>query len=362
MKLKQINLKGFKSIRELALDLRSLNVMIGANGAGKTNFISVFKLLNEMVAGNFQNAVTHGGGAGTFLHFGEKTTDEIEVELRFGPNGYHCVWAPTVDGSLFFSKEACLFWGDYKSSVHREFLGSGHKESKLPGAAKRMPRKVPGYVMAALESWRLYHFHDTSDSAKVKKAGEINDNLYLRSDAGNLAAFLYRLKEGGAGSYYEAIRDAVRQVAPFFDDFVLRPDPVAKDSIRLEWREKGSDFPFRAVHLSDGTLRFICLAAVLLQPTSPSTVLIDEPELGLHPYAITVLASLLKSASTKTQVIVSTQSVPLVNQLQPEDVLVVDRVQGQSTFRHLGNEEMKDWLDDYGLGDLWEKNLLGGRP
>ncbi len=362
MKLKQINLKGFKSIRELALDLRSLNVMIGANGAGKTNFISVFKLLNEMVAGNFQNAITQGGGAGTFLHFGEKTTSKIEVDLKFGANGYYCAWAPTADGSLFFSKEECLFWGDYTPSVHRELLGSGHKESKLKDIPRRIPRKVPNYVKEALESWRLYHFHDTSDSAKVKKTGEINDNLYLRSDAGNLAAFLYRLKEGGAGSYYETIRDAIRQVAPFFDDFVLRPDPVAKDNIRLEWREKGSDFPFRAAHLSDGTLRFICLAALLLQPTSPSTVLIDEPELGLHPYAITVLASLLKSASTKTQVIVSTQSVPLVNQLQPEDVLVVDRVQGQSTFRHLGSEEMKDWLGDYGLGDLWEKNLLGGRP
>ncbi len=359
MKLKRIILKGFKSIRELDLELRSLDVMIGANGAGKSNFIGVFKLLNEMVAGNFQNAVTHGGGAGTFLHFGEKATDRIEVELRFGANGYNTIWAPTADGSLFFRREECLFWGDFKTSVHHEVLGSGHKESKLLDTAKRMPKQVPWYVMRALESWRLYHFHDTSDSASVKKIGAVNDNLYLRADAGNLAAFLYLLSEGGSRSYYEAIRDTIRQVAPFFNDFVLRPDPTAKDSIRLEWREEGSDFPFRATHLSDGTLRFICLATLLLQPTPPSTVLIDEPELGSHPYAITVLASLLKSASTKTQAIVSTQSVPLVNQLQPEDVLVVDRAQGQSTFKHLSKEEMKDWLEDYGLGDLWEKNLVG---
>ncbi len=362
MKLEKINLKGFKSIRDLDLDLRALNVMIGSNGAGKSNFISIFKLLNEMGAGNFQNAVTHGGGAETFLHFGEKTTDKIEVELRFGANGYYCVWAPTADGSLFFSREECLFWGDYKPSVYREYLGSGHKESQLPDAARKLPKKVPGYVMDSLKTWRLYHFHDTSDSAKVKKIGEINDNLYLRSDARNLAAYLYLLRESRTGSYYEAIRDTIRQVAPFFDDFVLRPDPIAKDNIRLEWREKGSDFPFRASHLSDGTLRFMCLATLLLQPTPPSTVLIDEPELGLHPYAITVLASLLKSASEKTQVIVSTQSVPLVNQLQPEDILVVDRGRGQSTFRHLESKEMESWIEDYGLGDLWEKNLLGGRP
>ena len=362
MKLKKINLKGFKSIRELDLKLRDLNVMIGSNGAGKSNFISVFKLLNEMVAGNFQNAVTHGGGAETFLHFGEKTTDQIELELRFGANGYFCVWSPTADGSLFFNREQGLFWGDYKQDVHRTPLGAGHKESKLPEAARKAPKGVPGYVMDSLQSWRLYHFHDTSDSAKVKKMGEINDNLFLRSDASNLAAFLFLLRESQTGSYYEAIRDTIRQVAPFFDEFMLRPDPMAKGKIRLEWREKGSDFPFRASHLSDGTLRFMCLATLLLQPTPPSTVLIDEPELGLHPYAITVLASLLKSASEKTQVIVSTQSVPLVNQLQPEDILVVDRVKGQSTFRHLESEEMENWIEDYGLGDLWEKNLLGGRP
>ena len=360
MKLSKITLKGFKSIRELInLQLRPLNVMIGANGAGKSNFISLFRLLNEMVVGNFQNSIVREGGAGTFLYFGEKVTQRIEVELSFGANGYACVWAPSADGSLFFQREECLFFGLYKPE-HREYLGSGHKESKLPQAARGAP--VPKYVLSALEGWKLYHFHDTSDSAGVKKIGDINDNVYLRPDASNLAAFLYRLKEGGSIVHYEAIRDTIRQVAPFFDDFILRADPTNQNKIRLEWREKGSDYPFMAYHLSDGTLRFICLCTLLLQPKPPSTFLIDEPELGLHPYAITVLASLLKSAATNMQVIVSTQSVPLVNQLQPEDILVVDRLERQSTFRHLQTAEMKGWLDDYGLGDLWEKNLLGGRP
>ncbi len=357
MKLNKIILKGFKSIRELELELRPLNVLIGPNGVGKSNFIGAFKLLNEMVEGNLQNSIARGGGAGTFLHFGEKVTDKIEVELHFGANGYFCVLAPAADGSLFFEKEQNLFWGN-SVDRHAEPLGKGHKESKLSPDISPISR----YVFPALKSWKVYHFHDTSDTAKVKSIGDINDNLYLRSDASNLAAFLYSLKYGSFKSYYESIRDQVRQVAPFFDDFLLRPDRTNENKIRLEWREKGSDYPFMAYHLSDATLRFICLVTLLLQPHPPSTILIDEPELGLHPYAITVLASLFKSASHSTQLIVSTQSVPLVNQLQPEDIIVVDRTEGQSTFRHLDPEEMIDWLDDYGLGDLWEKNLLGGRP
>ena len=357
MKLDRITLKGFKSIREMELDLTPLNVLIGPNGAGKSNFIGVFKLLNQMVEGNFQNTIARSGGAGTFLHFGAKLTERIEVELRVGNNAYYCAWAPTADGSLFFEKEQGFFWGN-SVDRHPSPLGTGHKESNLTPNASQINK----YVFNALKSWKVYHFHDTSDTAKVKSIGDINDNIYLRSDASNLAAFLYGLKYGSFKSYYEAIRDQVRQVAPFFDDFILRPDPANENKIRLEWRERGSDYPFMAYHLSDGTLRFICLATLLLQPRPPDTILIDEPELGLHPYAITVLTSLFRGLSSKIQLIISTQSVPLVNQLQPEDILVVDRIDGQSKFHRLKPEEMSDWLDDYGLGDLWEKNLLGGRP
>jgi predicted ATPase len=359
--IKRIILEGFKSIRELDLELRPLNVLIGANGAGKSNFIAVLHLLNEMINGNFQDAVARAGGAETFLCFGKKVTNHIKVELHFPPNGYRCSWKPAADDTLYFGEEACLYWG-WKPEPHETPLGTGHKESKLPGeAAEERPHKVPYYVMEAFKSWRVYHFHDTSSTAGVKTSGGINDNLYFRSDASNLAAFLYALKNR-SGNYYTAIRDTIRQVAPFFDDFLLRPDQTNDGKIRLEWREKGTDYPFMAHHLSDGTLRFMCLATLLLQPTPPSTILIDEPELGLHPYAITMLAALMQSASKKTQVIVSTQSVPLVNQLQPEDILVVDRQSGQSTFKHLEKDEIRGWLDDYGLGDVWEKNLLGGRP
>jgi predicted ATPase len=137
---------------------------------------------------------------------------------------------------------------------------------------------------------------------------------------------------------------------------------LSKDNIEIEWTERESDVPMKAHQLSDGTIRFMCIAALLLQPDPPTTIIIDEPELGLHPYAITVLAGLLKSASKRVQVIVSTQSVPLVNEFEADDLIVVDREENQSVFRRPDPTALKDWLEEYSLGELWEKNVFGGRP
>jgi predicted ATPase len=222
---------------------------------------------------------------------------------------------------------------------------------------------VSSHVLKALRSWQLYHFHDTSESAKVKQTGDIHDNLFLRPDASNLAAYLYLLQETEP-EYYRNIVEAVRMVAPFFGDFILRPSPFNPEKIRLEWKERGADMLFGPHALSDGTLRFICLATLFLQPPErlPSTVVLDEPELGLHPYAIALLADMVRSASQNTQVVLATQSVTLVNQFSPEDIVVVDRVGGETILRRLSEEEISSWLEDYGLGDLWEKNVFGGRP
>ena len=362
--LDQISIKGYKSIQEVVdFPLGSLNVLIGANGAGKSNFISFFNLLNQIVQNNLQVFVAQSGGANALLYFGQKNTSEIKIRLVFGSNSYQCTLVPAVGDTLIFSDE--MMWyhdrARYPQPLKIE-LGGGHKETKLHEESRKRPgTSIADHVLGALKSWRVYHFHDTSASARVKQQGDINDNKILRPDASNLAAFLYLLRET-KNDYYRKIISTIRLVAPFFDDFSLRPNPLNNEKIQLEWQEKGSDAYFNAQTLSDGTLRFICLTTLLLQPKTPSTIVIDEPELGLHPYAITVLASLLKSASQKTQVVVSTQSVPLVNQFGPEDIIVVDREENQSTFERRTAKDLENWLDDYGMGDLWEKNLLGGRP
>jgi predicted ATPase len=211
--------------------------------------------------------------------------------------------------------------------------------------------------------WRLYHFHDTSVSSPMKATADLHDNRFLRPDGSNLAAFLYFLQQKHSSSY-QLIRKTVQRIAPFFDDFQLEPLLLNLNKIQLEWRHKGSDSYFDASMLSDGTLRFMALATLLLQPQQfrPSVILVDEPELGLHPYAITQLASLVKAASAQTQVILSTQSPHLLDHFEPEDVLVAERVDGGTTLRRLDPEPLATWLDAYSLGQLWEKNEIGGRP
>ncbi|HZF10176.1 MAG TPA: AAA family ATPase [Thermoanaerobaculia bacterium] len=352
-RLDRIHVAGYKSIRDQTLDLGLLNVLIGANGAGKSNLMGVFRLLNEIAEKNLQVFVAQAGGADRLLHFGRKVTEEIAIDLKFDRGSYSCSLVPTENDRLIFQSENA-----YLPVANNSFsFSTGQSESKLLDLT-RTPADVP---LLTLQQWKVHHFQDTSVSAKVKQTGDLADNAYLRPDAGNLAAFLYRLQETQP-SAFRTIEDTVRMVAPFFRRFDLRPDRLNPSKIRLEWQEKDSDTYFHAHDLSDGTLRFISLATLLLQPELPPTVLIDEPELGLHPYAITVLASLLHAAASRTQLVVSTQSVTLVNQLSPEEIIIVDRQDGESVFRRLTEEEIAGWIDDYSLGELWEKNVLGGRP
>ena len=357
MKIKHIKIKNFKSIKEMNLELRDINVLIGANGAGKSNLISFLKLLNHVIEGELQNYVRQSGGAYNLLYFGTKTSTHIEAEIDFSPNHYYCELRPTEDDTLFFAKETVYFDTTYR---YGERLGTGHKETNLFEKIRK-GSGVAQYVANAFKSWKVYHFHDTSSTARVKSPCDVNDNRFLRPDASNLAAFLYRLQQRNQDNF-EQIEYTVRLIAPFFDRFKLEPLALDESKIQLEWKHVGSDQYFNAHGLSDGTLRMICLSTLLLQPNLPDTIIIDEPELGLHPSAIQILASLIESASLKTQTIISTQSVTLINHFEPDDIVVVERENHHSVFKRLDAESLSTWLEDYSLGEMWEKNIIGGRP
>lgn len=344
----KITIEGYKSIQSLKdFELRPLNVLIGANGAGKSNFISLFQFLASISEDKFDldTYVAKMGGANSILSFGSKRTQFLKIEMRFKDDPYFwgIVAIATQDGNLHLAGRSMIKIDDNNESwdsfyqVHKEFI----------------------------RFFRQYHFHDTSDFAPVKLKHGINDNLRLKSDAANLAAYLRKLKTTPAYEHsYQRIVETIRRAAPFFGDFVFRDDE--SEYIQLEWTERGNpDTPWKAHVLSDGTLRFMCLATLLLQPQNllPDTVLIDEPELGLHPFAISLLADMLQEVAETKQVIVSTQSVELINYFQPEDIVVVERENDASIFKRLNAEELGDWLkDDYTLGELWNRNIFGGRP
>lgn len=363
--LDYITIKGFKSFASVEkLELRPINVVIGPNGSGKSNFIGVFAFLHAIREGKMRGYVIAAGGAEKVLHFGSKTTNEIHFHLSFanGVNQYELTLSPTQDDGLYPSSEIVYFWNKQR---HAQPFGEGlmPREQGREAGISASNGRVAAWVRDRLGRWRLYHVHDTSSSSPMRKTAKVDDNEFLRPDGSNLAAFLHFLRERHEESY-SLIRSTVQRVAPFFDDFRLNPRRLKLDEINLEWRHKKSDQYFDASSLSDGTLRFVALATLLLQPAQyrPSVILVDEPELGLHPYAIEMLASLIRQASVDTQVIVSTQSSLLLDHFRPDDVLVANRVEGSTQLERLEDSRLAKWLEDYSLGQLWEKNEFGGRP
>lgn len=360
-----VTIEGFKSIKRIArLPLAPINLLIGPNGSGKSNVIGLFSLLREIRAGRLQEYVARSGGAGRILHYGAKITPSLTVRVSLGQvYEYEVRVAATDSDGLSPTREKCVEHRD-GSRLQTTSLGGYGREAWI---SHRDPHDLDGKtvqrVREYLDGWRVYHFHDTGPTSPLKKTALVNDNRFLRHDGANLAAFLHFLLHKHEGAY-NLIRRTVRLAAPFFDDFRLEPLALNESTVRLEWQHRASEAHFDASSLSDGTLRFIALATLLLQPPSlrPSVILLDEPELGLHPYAITVLASLVKQVSVETQVVLSTQSSLLLDQFRPEDVLVADRVDGATELRRLDAQRLARWLDDYSLGQLWRKNELGGRP
>lgn len=364
-KIHKLTIKGFKTIRSLEnFEMRDINVLIGANGSGKSNFISYFRMLRELIEGRLQFWVRKQGGADRILTYGVKETEKLVTSIYFGNNAYGFDLQPSDDDSLIFADEAMFYSGrTQKKDYYHHSLGKGHSESLLKQRYEKQRSGIPSYIYPAVTAWKVFHFHDTSDTALMKRLGSLYDNAYLRPDASNLAAYLYKLEQDYPNTYQQ-IRKTVQLAIPFFDDFTLNPEtlPSGEQQIRLLWQQRDSDYPMWASQLSDGSLRFICLTTALLQPDPPSTIIIDEPELGLHPYAIHLLGALVRSASTRMQVILSTQSVPLLNEFELEDLIIVERENGASTFKRLDSKDFELWLEDYTIGELWEKNVLGGRP
>ena len=363
-KLDHITIRGFRSLADVdKLPLNDVNVLIGANGSGKSNFVDSFAFLRAIRQGNLQRYVAQVGGSNRLLHFGASQTSEMTLRLSLNDekDQYEIVLVATDADGLRPVSEIAHSWPDKEQhpTPYEEDLTSGGVEAEIGNEYLKPP--VAQVVRGCLDSWVKYQFDDTTRKSPIRLTADVHDNRRLRTDGSNLAAFLYLLKEKH-GDSLDVIQRTVRLVAPFFDAFVLEPDSLNENKIRMQWRHRGSDAYFDAAALSDGTLRFIALTTLFLQPRDlrPSIVLVDEPELGLHPYAIAILSSIIKSVSAETQVLLATQSSTLLDQFEPNDVLVAERVGGSTRLERLDTERLETWLSRYSLGQLWEKNELGG--
>lgn len=363
--INKIKIEGYKSIRNMELELLPINVLIGSNGVGKSNFISFFKLINIIYERRLENySITNS--ADNLLYFGRKTTELIRFQIQFDQkNGYEIWLQPTTDNKLFINCEQIGFnksKGDFSSFYGEGWSTQVINQNAKESALKAVNSGIGAYVNDYFKTLKNYHFHDTSEFSALRSSCNVNDNKYLKENGSNLPAFLYHLMLKHNKDFIK-IERVLRTIVPFFERFNLEPNRNNEDEIALEWTE--INYPekeFYAKDFSDGTIRFIALATLLLQPNPPKTIIIDEPELGLHPFAINKLAGLIRKASANSQIIIATQSVDLVNNFEPNEIIAVDRKDHQSVFNRLDNDNLKDWLNEYSIGELWNKNIIGARP
>jgi predicted ATPase len=362
--LKRIEISGYKSIAHVEIELGRLNVLIGANGAGKSNMLQSLGLFHALAHGTRDRYVSRTGGASAILHGGPKRTNKVTVTLVFE--------SPTeifeITRNAEFGPPDRLNNGEHKwtrkARTPDEILKGATPNAGAPSNGTTSTEDIGASIEKVTDDFKVYRFMDTTDTAAIRQSCYLHDNKSIRADGGNLAAVLYRIFRRNPICYSRIIK-TVCQIAPWFGDFVLEPLVDDLKRVQLDWRHADSEEPIYGPHqLPDGALRAMALITLLLQPKEdlPSLIVIDEPELGLHPAAIAVVAGLMKAASLHSQIIVATQSVTFLEEFDAADVIVVDREDGRSTFTRQDPERLKDWLAEYTIGELWQKNTIGGGP
>ena len=367
-----IRIRGFRSLANVEMaGLPDVAVLIGANGSGKSNFIRFFEMVSWMLrARRLGEFVARHGGANDQLSHGDSRTNRLEAELSLrtdaGRNDYRFALAPAHPDRFIFTEEAFRFSeGSLPTEAPWQHLGAGHEEAQIVEVAQNgqsdgVNRKAASVVVDLLRDCAIHQFHDTSDSSTFKQAWDVSDNNALRSHGGNLAAMLYRLEREDVGRY-EQICGHISRVLPVFDRFHIEE---RYGKVMLRWKLKGAEETIGAHLTSDGSLRFFALATLLNLPAEllPDVILLDEPELGLHPAAIALVAGMIKSIATERQVIIATQSPLLVDAFGLDEIVVLELRDERTEFRRLDADDYQDWLDEFSTGELWQKNLIGGRP
>jgi len=373
LKLLSFSIAGFKSFHADGQEIKTgdITVLLGANGSGKSNIVSFFKMLGYMMTNALQSFVGENGSASALLHYGPKKTNRIAATLNFADDNavdrYNFTLAHAAGDTLIFREESVYCKLSDKAKPFELTLDPGLKESGLCEIIKEPKTTTIRVIYQLLKNIHVFQFHDTSKEARIRNSGYINDNSFLRSDGGNLAAMLYAMKSNAeTEKYYKRIVRYIQHIMPQFGDFVLEAATLNSSSIMLNWKEKNAEYLFGPHQLSDGSLRFMALTTLLLQPPSqlPSVIVLDEPELGLHPAAISALGGMVKTASKYCQIILATQSPRLVDEFSLSELVIIERDEQYNCtlINSLDLDELQQWITQYSNSELWEKNVLGGKP
>ena len=362
-RIKSVTIEGFRSLRSIQnLQLPQLAVLIGANGAGKSTLIRFFEMLSWMLKSkSLQEFVLRQGGGDDQFFMGARKTPRIHAELCLetasGLNDYRFDLAHLTAGdSVMVMNEA------YRYSAHgiptkakwTEIAAVGKESSLL-----EQKHKTAKTIVNLLRQCSTYQFHDTSPNAAIHNRWDITESFRLRSDGGNLAAVLLNLRSTDDKRYVLIVKQ-IRRVLPAFKDFVLEQEA---GKVLLRWVGQQSDKVFGSHLTSDGSLRLFCLLTLLNMPPErlPDVMLFDEPELGLHPHAVSLVAEMFKRLSKKRQIFLATQSPYLVDCFELENIIIASANQGETLLRNLPRAQYQAWLDDeYQLSDLWLKQVVGG--
>ncbi|KAA6335536.1 Chromosome partition protein Smc [termite gut metagenome] len=365
--LKKITISGYKSIspdKPVTIELEDINILLGANGSGKSNIISFFKMLNYMMTGSFQLFVAKTGTSQVFLHYGSKRTSAIKGELYFENSTHYDNYTfqlTHVDPDQLIITSEEIVWGEKDRETAQTLrLNTNFKESALINNTN----DTIAIIRKILSNCKVYQFHDSSPESPIRQSSSINTANYLQAEGDNLASFLYLLKKEYVSNYNKIV-SYIKLIMPQFKDFYLEPNKGGY--VMLNWVDISlNDYVLPPQQFSDGTIRFIALATLLLQPATmmPKVIIMDEPELGLHPYAINQLAEMIKEAAKHTQIIVATQSPGLVDEFTANQVTIVERDEEDdcTIVNRLKEEQLEEWLKEYSLSELWDKNVIGGRP
>ncbi len=370
-RIESIRVRGFRSLQDVELnDLPDAQVLIGANGSGKSNFIRFFDMLSWMLKSrHLGEFIERQGGADDQLYRGNRFTPRMEAEVRLrtgsGANDYKFALAYGSPDRFYFSSEEFRFTREGLCGESPwTSLEGGHREARIVEAAQSgisgISQTTASVIVRLLRNCTAYQFHDTSTGASIKSKWDVQDNYRLRSDGGNLAAILHYLEQHEI-KRYELICRHIGRILPVFDSFAI---DERFGRVQLRWKAKYNDRSFGAHLTSDGSLRFMALVTLLNLPNElmPDVILLDEPELGLHPAAITLVGDMIRALSEQRQVIVATQSPLLVDCFELDEIVVLELRDDATVFRRLDPEEYRLWLDEFTTGELWQQNLLGGRP